>query len=56
MTPLLTSCRAPATLAALAGSQPTPDASTTALASRISASLTAVTTPSVSRIAVTARS
>src|SRR6266566_3501319 len=51
ITPFRTSWRAPATLAALAGSHPTPDASTTALASRISASLTAVTTPFVSRIA-----
>ena len=43
-------------LAALAGSQPTPHASTAAFASRISASDTASTTPFVSRIAITARS
>ena len=35
-----TSCRTPATLAALAGSQPTPAASITAFASRISSSVT----------------
>ena len=45
-----------AAYAALAGSQPAPEASTTAFASRISASLTASTTPSVSLIACTARS
>ena len=53
--PARTSCRTPATLAALAGSQPVPLASITAFASMISASLTAATTPCVSRIAVTAR-
>ena len=56
MVPRRTSSRTPATLAALAGSQPTPLASTAAFASRIWASLTARTTPSVSRIARTARS
>ena len=45
-----------ATLAALAGSQPTPAASITALASRISSSVTDATAPFVSRIARIARS
>ena len=56
ITPSRTSRRAPATDAAEAGSQPMPAASTTALASRISRSLTSVTVPFVSRIVRTARS
>ncbi len=47
VTPAGMSCRTPATLAPLAGSHPTPEASTTAFASRISSSLTAVAAPLV---------
>ena len=54
--PSRTSRRVPATAAAEAGSQPIPAASTTALASRISRSVTDVTRPRVSRIVRTARS
>ena len=56
MSPEARAARTPATLAALAGSQPTPAASITALASRIASSLTARTAPFVSRITRTARS
>ena len=56
MTPRSRSCCTPATDAAEAGSQPMPAPSMTAFASRISASVTAATTPRVSRIARTARS
>src|SRR5579884_2654896 len=55
MTPRSTSLRIPASVAAEAGSQPMPERSITALAARISSSVTSSTTPSLSSITRRAR-